>query len=125
MTDEAQGSPHWRFEDLEIWQLAADLAVAFHALAAKLDDKKLYRYAEQRRAAGLSISNNIAEGSASPHAREFLQFLNIARRSLFEDASMLLVFQRMGILQEPQTSPLLQRADTLSRKITRFCQGIR
>ena len=51
MTDEAQGSPHWRFEDLEIWQLAADLAVAFHALAAKLDDKKLYRYAEQRRAA--------------------------------------------------------------------------
>jgi len=125
MTDEAQGSPHWRFEDLEIWQLAADLAVAFHALAAKLDDKKLYRYAEQRRAAGLSISNNIAEGSASPHAREFLQFLNIARRSLFEDASMLLVFQRMGILQEPQTSPLLQKADTLSRKITRFCQGIR
>jgi four helix bundle protein len=125
MTDEAQGSPHWRFEDLEIWQLAADLAVAFHALAAKLDDKKLYRYAEQLRAAGLSISNNIAEGSASPHAREFLQFLNIARRSLFEDASMLLVFQRMGILQEPQTSPLLQRADTLSRKITRFCQGIR
>ena len=125
MTDDGQGSPHWRFEDLEIWQLAADLAVAFHALAAKLDDRKLYRYTEQLRAAGLSVSNNIAEGSASPHTQEFLQFLNIARRSLFEDASMLLVFPRMGILQEPQTSPLLQKADMLSRKITKFCQGLR
>jgi four helix bundle protein len=125
MIGEAQRNPHWRFEDLEIWQLAADLGVAFHALAAMLEEGKLYRYAEQLRAAGLSVSNNIAEGSASPHTREFVQFLNIARRSLFEDASMLLVFQRMGILQEPQTSPLLQKADTLSRKITRFCQGLR
>jgi hypothetical protein len=27
--------PHWRFEDLEIWQLAAELAVKFHRLAAR------------------------------------------------------------------------------------------
>ena len=46
---------------------------------------------EQLRAAGLSVSNNIAEGSGSEHVNEFKQFLNIARRSLFEDASMLLV----------------------------------
>jgi four helix bundle protein len=63
MAGEAQRNPHWRFEDLEIWQLAADLGVAFHALAAKLEEGKLYRYAEQLRAAGLSVSNNIA-GSA-------------------------------------------------------------
>jgi hypothetical protein len=26
--------PHWRFEDLEIWQLASGLAVKFHRVAA-------------------------------------------------------------------------------------------
>ena len=49
----------------------------------------LYRYAEQLRAAGLSISNNIAEGSGSSHKQEFIQFLNITRRSLLEDASVI------------------------------------
>ena len=124
MNEDGADKPHWRFEDLEVWQLAADLAVAFHALAARLDERKLHRYAEQLRAAGLSVSNNIAEGSASPHTQEFHQFLNIARRSLFEDASMLLVFQRMGLLRDIDTRPLLINADALSRKITSFVRTL-
>lgn len=120
-----QDRPHWRFEDLEIWQLSVDLAVAFHRVAGRLDDQKYYRYAEQLRAAGLSVSNNIAEGSASVHTQEFRQFLNISRRSLFEDASMLLVFNRMGLLGEENLSPLLVSADTLSRKITSFAKTLR
>jgi hypothetical protein len=59
--------PHWRFEDLDIWKKAVDLAIKFHLIAQRLDKRRLYRYAEQLRAAGLSISNNIAEGSGSAH----------------------------------------------------------
>lgn len=69
---------HFRFQDLDIWQLAKNLAIKFHKVAERLEQKKLYRYAEQIRAAGLSVSNNIAEGSGSIHAKEFNQFLNIA-----------------------------------------------
>lgn len=72
--------PHWRFEDLEIWKKAADLAVKFHRIAERLDKRRLYRYAEQLHTACLSISNNIAEGSGSVHKQEFIQFLNITRR---------------------------------------------
>lgn len=50
--------PHWRFEDLEIWQMASDLAVKFHKVAEELDQRRLFKYAEQLRAAGLSLSNN-------------------------------------------------------------------
>ena len=74
--------PHFRFEDLEIWRLARDMAVAFHKFAHRLEERKYYRYAEQLRAAGLSVPNNIAEGSGSIHLAEFKQFLNIARRSV-------------------------------------------
>ncbi len=38
--------PHWRFEDLEIWQMASDLAVKFHKVAEDLDQRRFYRYAE-------------------------------------------------------------------------------
>ena len=50
--------PHFRFEDLEIWHLAKDLAISFHQVADKLEQRKYYRYAEQLRAAGLSLTNN-------------------------------------------------------------------
>ncbi len=117
--------PHWRFEDLEIWQLACELAIKFHRLAEDLEQRRLYRYAEQLRAAGLSLSNNIAEGSGSTHKQEFIQFLNIARRSLFEDASMLLVFEKLGLLESNKVDELLADCDTLSRKITNFSRTLR
>jgi four helix bundle protein len=115
---------HWRFEDLEIWQLSRDLAVKFHRAADRLNDRRLYRYAEQLRAAGLSLSNNIAEGSGSTHQREFIQYLNIARRSLFEDASMLLVFETLGLFESEEIDGLLIDCDTLSRKITNFSRSL-
>jgi four helix bundle protein len=105
---------------LEIWQLATNLAVKFHRIAGQFDKQHLYRYADQLRGAGLSVSNNVAEGSASHHPKEFIQFLNIARRSLFEDASMLLVFEKLGLLDATQVGELLTDCDFLSRKITNF-----
>jgi four helix bundle protein len=109
---------------LEIWQAAVDLAVKFHRVAERLDQQRLFRYAEQLRAAGLSLSNNIAEGSGSTHKQEFIQFLNIARRSLFEDASMLLVFEKLALLDAGEADILLSDCDVLSRKITNFSRSL-
>ena len=119
-TRSEQRKSHWRFLDLEVWQAAADLAVEFHRVAQTLDKRRLFRYADQLRAAGLSVANNIAEGSGSPHLAEFRQFLNIGRRSLFETASMVLVFQRLDLLTPPEADHLLERADKLSRQLYRL-----
>ena len=116
--------PHFRFEDLEIWQIARRLAVKLHKLAEQLDRRRLYRYAEQLRAAGLSLTNNIAEGSGSIHLREFHQFLNISRRSVFEDASMLLVFETLGLFPAVEIDEALRDCDILSRKITAFSRTL-
>ena len=70
------------------------------------------------------MTNNIAEGSGSVHQAEFRQFLNIARRSLFEDASMLLVFQKLRVLTAAEVDELLEDCDKLSRKITSFSRSL-
>ena len=88
----------FRFEDLEVWQRAADAAVSLGTIADQLEQGRRFRFAEQLRSASLSISNNIAEGSGSSSKKEFRQFLNFARRSAFECANMLLIFERQEAL---------------------------
>jgi four helix bundle protein len=50
---------------LKVWQLAIQIADELFDLADRLEEKRLYRFADQLRGAGLSMSNNIAEGSGS------------------------------------------------------------
>ena len=50
----------FRFENLQIWQRAADSTDRLFRLAEQLDQRHYFRFAEQLRAATLSISNNIA-----------------------------------------------------------------
>src|SRR5271157_3943748 len=86
----------FRFEELEIWQKAATFSMDLFDLAEGLEQRKYFRFAEQLRAATLSISNNIAEGSASQSNVDFASFLNFARRSVFETANILMMLSRKG-----------------------------
>lgn len=77
----APSSPNmarFRFEDLQIWREACRIGDELDDLADALDAKRKRRYAEQLRAAALSVSNNIAEGSGSSSDKDFRNFLNIA-----------------------------------------------
>jgi four helix bundle protein len=116
--------PHFRFEDLEIWQLSRSLAVKITQASGRSRQEATLSLCKQLRAAGLSLTNNIAEGSGSVHSREFKQFLNIARRSLFEDTSMLMVFESLGLFDSAEIDGLLTDCDMLSRKITNFSKTL-
>ena len=48
----------FRFQDLKIWQLAIEIADELFDVADDLERKKLYRFADQLRGAGMSMSNN-------------------------------------------------------------------
>jgi len=110
----------FRFQDLKIWQLAIEIADELFDLADELEKKKLYRFAEQLRAAGMSMSNNIAEGSGSSSKKEFNQFLNIARRSTFENANILILLKRRDLISQESLEKLLDKLDHLCRQITNF-----
>ena len=51
----------FRFQDLKIWQLAIEIADELFDAADDLEKKKLYRFADQLRGAGMSMSNNIVK----------------------------------------------------------------
>ena len=110
----------FRFQDLKIWQLAIQIADELFDIADELEEKRLYRFAEQLRGAGMSMSNNIAEGSGSSSKKEFKQFLNIARRSTFENANILILLQKRNHISNERLDILLTHLDRLCRQITNF-----
>jgi four helix bundle protein len=115
----------FRFQDLEIWQMAIEIADELFDIAEGLDGKRLYRFAEQLRGAGMSMSNNIAEGSGSSSNKEFKQFLNIARRSTFENANILILLSMRSLIGQETLERLLDRLDHLCRKITNFQETLK
>jgi four helix bundle protein len=115
----------FRFQDLDIWQLAMEIANRLFDIADELEGKHLYRFAEQLRGAGMSMPNNIAEGSGSTSNREFIQFLNIARRSTFENANILILLTKRNLVSEAIANELLDKVDMLCRKITNFQKTLR
>ncbi len=115
----------FRFQKLIIWQRAAELAIRLDEVAALLEERRKYRFAEQLRAAGLSISNNIAEGSGSNSTPDFRKFLFIARKSVFECASMLLIFQRRDYLPELLAAELVSELESLSKMIMSFSRTLK
>mgnify|MGYP006284987293 CR=1 FL=1 len=68
----------------------------------------------------MSITNNIAEGSASFSNKEFAQFLNISRRSLFECFNILVILNDSNIIEDDILIKQKEELDHLSRKITNF-----
>lgn len=84
----------FRFENLEIWKKSINITERLLDITDDLERKKVYKFAEQLRGAAFSISNNIAKGSGSNSKKEFVQFLNIAKRSCFENADMMILFDK-------------------------------
>jgi four helix bundle protein len=110
----------FRFQDLEIWKRGTEISTQLFRLADKLDERRLFGFANQLRNATLSITNNIAEGSGSLSKTEFANFLNISRRSVFEVANILLILSKESYLPVIDISPLLAQLEEESRMLLAF-----
>jgi four helix bundle protein len=110
----------FRFEQLDIWKESIKISDILFDYADKADEKRFFKFAEQLRAAGMSISNNIAEGSGSFSDKEFASFLNMARRSGFECVNILHIFERRKIISSEEKQIMRNQLIILSKKITSF-----
>jgi four helix bundle protein len=115
----------FRFEQLDIWKEAIEVSNVLFDYADKADNKRLFKFAEQLRSAGMSISNNIAEGSGSFSDKEFANFLNISRRSIFECANILYIFERREIITQQERTTIYLKLIMLSKKITNFRKSLK
>lgn len=95
------------FEDLIVWPKAMDLVEAIYRSTASLPADERFGLTQQLRRAAVSISSNIAEGQGRSTPIDFLRFLFIARGSLNEVRTQLLIAVRLRFLAELAVSQLM------------------
>jgi four helix bundle protein len=106
------------YRELKVWQRAMDLIDGcYHATRSFPADER-YGLVSQIRRAAVSIAANIAEGQGRNHTKEFLNHLSMARGSLMEVETLLLVSQRVGYLPDASLAPLAALCDEVSRMLT-------
>jgi four helix bundle protein len=94
------------FRDLRVWQTAMEIVPAVYRLVRLLPQEERFALGDQIRRAAVSIPSNIAEGHARRYTKEYLQHLSIARGSLAELHTLLLLAEKLGYLQPQQVNPV-------------------
>src|SRR5690242_19387804 len=87
-----------KHHDLQVWQEGMALAKDIYAATASFPKEEIYGLTSQMRRAAVSLPSNIAEGAARGTKKEFLQFLIIARGSLMELETQILLSKELGFL---------------------------
>jgi four helix bundle protein len=105
------------YRDLIVWQRAIDFVVDTYKLTGRFPRTELYGLVSQLQRAVVSVPSNIAEGAGRLHTREFVHHLGVARGSLFEAETQIIVAQRLGYAGEEDTKPLLDVVTELGRML--------
>ncbi|OQB35203.1 MAG: hypothetical protein BWY06_03230 [Candidatus Latescibacteria bacterium ADurb.Bin168] len=105
------------YQDLEVWQQGMELAQMAYEITKKFPKEELFGMTSQIRRAAASVPANVAEGWAREGTTEFVHFLRIAKGSLRELETHLILSHRVNLLQESEVRPLLEVAEMLSRKL--------
>ena len=105
-----------KFEDLEMWQLARELASKIFNLTKTDKLSKDYKLKDQMNSSSGSIMDNIAEGFGRGSRLEFVQFLSIASGSADELKSQLYRCFDREYLSKNELDNLYELTDKVSRK---------
>ncbi len=91
------------FKKLIVWQKAMDLVDEVYALQRGFPKSEIFGLGDQLRRAVVSIPSNIAEGNGRTSPKELVHFLSIARGSVYEVVTQLIVAKRQGFISDIAT----------------------
>jgi four helix bundle protein len=114
----------FRFEGLEIFELAIDLARVVYEITRGCPREEMFGLTANVRRAATSVALNIAEGAGRGTRREFSHFIDIASGSVFEVVAGLRLAERLGFVDAAHLHDAHGRAETLARKLSSFKRSL-
>ena len=94
-----------------------DLAVAVYEKVKLLPKEEIYALSDQMRRAVVSIPSNIAEGQQRNSTKDFIRFLFVAKGSLSELETQVMLCERLNYFKKTDTEDLLSKCSEIGRML--------
>ena len=112
------------YRDLLVWQRGMDIAEAAYDLTRGYPREEQFGLTSQTRRAAVSIPANIAEGHGRGTRQSYAAFLRIARGSLKEVETHLLLAERIGLADLSKIAPMLADCDEVGRMLGQLIRSL-
>lgn len=113
------------FREYKVWQDAVQFATYVYQITAELPWFEKKGLCDQLQRAVVSISSNIAEGSARPSNTEFSHFLDISLGSAFEVETQLQVATNVGYIPRDKYDEMINILHEIEKQIRGLINTIR
>jgi four helix bundle protein len=105
------------YKELEVWKRSVALTTELYKLTSRFPDTERYGLTSQIRRAVTSIPANIAEGWGRGSTGEYVQFLTVARGSLMEVETHLIVACNLHLLSALAFAPLSEEIEEIGKML--------
>ncbi|MCX6183695.1 MAG: four helix bundle protein [Flavobacterium sp.] len=113
------------YKDLLIWQKGINIVVNVYELTEEFPKEERYALTSQLKRAALSIPSNIAEGYGRNSTQSYIYFITIARGSLFELETQLILAEKLKLIKnEKLFANLMNQIIEESKMINSFITKI-
>ena len=110
------------FKDLKVWQASMDLTIEVYKILKLFPPHEKMALQNQIQRCVVSIPSNIAEGHGRDSYKEFCRFLSIARGSLCELETQLIISFHLKYINKYQLDTILQRIKNIGSMIKSLSQ---
>ena len=90
------------YKELDVWKESKELVKLVYSLTNSLPSNEQFGLILQIRRSSISVPSNIAEGIGRNHSKDTIQFLFIARGSLYEIETQLIISRELFSLNESE-----------------------
>ena len=112
------------FKDLEVWKESRVLVKQVYLLTQLFPDSEKFGLTIQMRRCAVSIISNIAEGMGRNSLKETIQFLHIARGSIYELETQLIIGNDLGFYGIAESQSILDQLDLVQKLLFGFLKHI-
>ncbi len=112
------------YKDLIVWQKSIALVTDVYSLTNKFPIDERYGLASQLNRAVISIPSNIAEGWGRQLSKNYLQFLRIARGSLMEVETMILISKNLNFIYEKDFLEIQNKIEEVGKMLQGLIKSI-
>lgn len=113
------------FRDLRVWEASMALAEAVYDLCAGFPVEERFGLTAQLKRAAVSVPSCIAEGNARESTKDYLRFLSMAKGSLAEVQTQVMLALRLGLTDASSAESVLGRATSTSLLLQSLRKSLR